>query len=106
MDLDALSPSQREALRQLQALTNGGEAEVAIAILESVDWDVQVSHSFYTLSLGLGTACLVSSQGHLLDLWQKSWVLMKCRIFPAAHTYDEWIASSQSMLNCDNDAHP
>ncbi|KAI0689671.1 hypothetical protein BC835DRAFT_1368079 [Cytidiella melzeri] len=41
MDQDALSPSQQEALSQLQALTNGGDAEVAIAILDSVGWDVQ-----------------------------------------------------------------
>lgn len=43
MDVESLSPAQRDALAQLQALTNGGDAEVAIGVLESVDWDVQVS---------------------------------------------------------------
>ena len=42
MDQDALSPTQRTALGQLQALTNGGDPEVAVGVLESVDWDVQV----------------------------------------------------------------
>ena len=42
MDQDALSPAQRTALSQLQALTNGGDEEVAVGVLESVDWDVQV----------------------------------------------------------------
>lgn len=43
MDYDALSSSQKEALSQLQALTNGGDMDVAISVLESVEWDVQVS---------------------------------------------------------------
>lgn len=43
MDYDALSSSQKEALSQLQALTNGGDVEVAIGVLDSVEWDVQVS---------------------------------------------------------------
>ena len=43
MDVESLSPAQRDALAQLQALTNGGDAEVAIGVLASVDWDVQVS---------------------------------------------------------------
>lgn len=43
MDYDALSPSQKEAVGQLQALTNGGDMDVAISVLDSVDWDVQVS---------------------------------------------------------------
>ncbi|KAI0338357.1 hypothetical protein BDW22DRAFT_1348495 [Trametopsis cervina] len=42
MDRDALSPSQQEALDQLQALTNGGDVEVAIGVLDSAGWDVQV----------------------------------------------------------------
>lgn len=44
MDYDALSPSQKEAVDQLQALTNGGDVEVAMNVLGSVEWDVQVSH--------------------------------------------------------------
>ena len=45
MDYDALSPSQKEAVDQLQALTNGGDVEVAIGVLDSMEWDVQVSIS-------------------------------------------------------------
>ncbi|CCM01252.1 uncharacterized protein FIBRA_03301 [Fibroporia radiculosa] len=41
MDVDALSPSQKDALGQLQALMNGGDADVAIGVLDSVNWDVQ-----------------------------------------------------------------
>lgn len=41
MDYDALSPSQKEAVDQLQALTNGGDVEVAMNVLGSVEWDVQ-----------------------------------------------------------------
>ncbi|KAI0328746.1 hypothetical protein GY45DRAFT_1325890 [Cubamyces sp. BRFM 1775] len=41
MDLDSLTPAQRGALEQLQALTNGGDPEVAVGVLSSVDWDVQ-----------------------------------------------------------------
>ena len=42
MDVNLLSPAQKDALAQLQALTNGGDAEVSIGVLASVDWDVQV----------------------------------------------------------------
>lgn len=42
MDTDALLPSQRDALAQLQVLTNGGDQEVAMNVLESVNWDIQV----------------------------------------------------------------
>ena len=38
-----LTPSQTAALEQLQAITNGGDPDVAIGVLASVDWDVQVS---------------------------------------------------------------
>lgn len=41
MDYDALSPGQKEAVAQLQALTDGGDAEVAIGVLESVQWDIE-----------------------------------------------------------------
>ena len=43
MDIDTLSPSQRRSLDQLQVLTDGGDTEVAISVLDSVGWDVQVS---------------------------------------------------------------
>lgn len=42
MDVNTLTPAQRDALAQLQALTNGGDTEVSIGVLASVDWDVQV----------------------------------------------------------------
>ncbi len=38
-----LSDSQRQALDQLRELTNGGNDESSISILESVDWNVQVN---------------------------------------------------------------
>lgn len=41
--MEHLSPSQRDAVNQLQALTNGGDVDVTIDVLESVNWDVQVS---------------------------------------------------------------
>lgn len=40
--MEHLSPSQRDAVNQLQALTNGGDVDVTIDVLESVNWDVQV----------------------------------------------------------------
>ena len=46
MDVDSLSPAQKDALAQLQALTNGGDVEVATGVLASVDWDVQVCWNF------------------------------------------------------------
>ncbi|KAI0354051.1 hypothetical protein OH77DRAFT_1426463 [Trametes cingulata] len=41
MDVDSLTQVQKAAFEQLQALTNGGDPEVAIGVLSSVDWDVQ-----------------------------------------------------------------
>jgi UBA-like domain len=41
-----LSPSQNAALQQLQTLTNGGDTDVAIGVLESVEWDIHVSCNF------------------------------------------------------------
>ncbi|KAJ4485353.1 hypothetical protein J3R30DRAFT_3282031 [Lentinula aciculospora] len=40
-DLSSLTPSQTRALSQLRDLTNGGDDEVAMGVLVSVDWDVQ-----------------------------------------------------------------
>lgn len=37
-----LDAHQREALAQLRDLTNGGDDDVAISVLDSVGWDVQV----------------------------------------------------------------
>lgn len=61
MDQDALSPTQRQALDQLQALTNGGDVDVAISMLESVGWDVQVSFSFLSHSseCDTGLSCIL-----------------------------------------------
>ena len=60
MDVDSLSPAQRAALSQLQALTDGGDTEVAIGVLASVDWDVQVSMIVFAMldviALGAVTA--------------------------------------------------
>ncbi|KAJ6551534.1 hypothetical protein B0H19DRAFT_951330 [Mycena capillaripes] len=39
--MSTLSASQQAALAQLRDLTNGGEDDVAVSMLESVDWDVQ-----------------------------------------------------------------
>ncbi|KAJ7489513.1 hypothetical protein FB451DRAFT_1390665 [Mycena latifolia] len=39
--MTTLSPSQQAALGQLRDLTNGGDDDVAVAMLSSVDWDVQ-----------------------------------------------------------------
>ncbi|EMD32464.1 hypothetical protein CERSUDRAFT_118799 [Gelatoporia subvermispora B] len=41
MDVESLTQSQRDALDQLQVVMNGGDPEVAIGVLSSVDWDVQ-----------------------------------------------------------------
>ena len=41
--ISSLTPSQTAALEQLQTITNGGDPDVAIGVLASVDWDVQVS---------------------------------------------------------------
>lgn len=41
--ISSLTPSQTAAFEQLQAITNGGDPDVAIGVLASVDWDVQVS---------------------------------------------------------------
>jgi FAS-associated factor 2 len=40
--MDTLSTTQLQALSQLRDLTNGGDDDVAIGVLSSVDWDVQV----------------------------------------------------------------
>lgn len=47
MDVDTLSATQKDALAQLQAITDGGDTDVAVGVLESVDWDVQVSTRVY-----------------------------------------------------------
>lgn len=41
--VSSLTPSQTASLEQLQAITNGGDPDVAIGVLASVGWDVQVS---------------------------------------------------------------
>lgn len=40
--ISSLAPSQAAALEQLQAITNGGDPDVAMDVLASVGWDVQV----------------------------------------------------------------
>ncbi|KAF8218339.1 hypothetical protein K438DRAFT_1925462 [Mycena galopus ATCC 62051] len=41
--MSTLSESQQEALAQLRDLTNGGDDDVAVGMLESVNWDVQAA---------------------------------------------------------------
>jgi len=41
--ISSLTQPQAAALEQLQAITNGGDPDVAIGVLASVDWDVQAS---------------------------------------------------------------
>ncbi len=41
MDVSSLSPSQTRALQQLRDLTDGGDDDVSIGVLSSVDWDVE-----------------------------------------------------------------
>ena len=41
--ISSLTPSQAAALEQLQVITNGGDPDVAMDVLASVGWDVQVS---------------------------------------------------------------
>lgn len=41
MSSSSLTASQRKALEQLQDITNG-DPDVAVSVLETVDWDVQV----------------------------------------------------------------
>jgi hypothetical protein len=40
--MENLTLNQRRALAQLQDLTNGGDDDVAVSVLGSVQWDVQV----------------------------------------------------------------
>ena len=40
--MDSLNDDQRYAVSQLRELTNGGDDDAAISILNSVGWDVQV----------------------------------------------------------------
>ena len=75
MDHDALSETQRQALEQLQALTNGGDVEVARSVLQSVDWDVQVRvvsvaqipDTVVKLVLHCGFVCLVWTIVEIVD---------------------------------------
>lgn len=41
-----LDAGQRRTLAQLQDLTNGSDDDVAISVLDSVGWDVQVRHTY------------------------------------------------------------
>ena len=70
MDVDTLSASQKEALAQLQAIMDGGDADVAISVLDSVNWDVQVSNdcsiieSHFRLRRSRRCMCRVLSEMH------------------------------------------
>lgn len=56
--ISSLTPSQAAALEQLQAITNGGDPDVAIGVLASVDWDVQVSTAPYLQHNVLTLVCV------------------------------------------------
>lgn len=43
--MDALTDAEKETLSQLQAITNGADEDIQISLLQSVDWDLQVSAS-------------------------------------------------------------
>lgn len=47
--MDGLTAEQISAVAQLSELTNGSDEDVAINVLRSVDWDVEVRNSLYTL---------------------------------------------------------
>jgi len=49
---DLLSPHQQHALDQLRELTNGADEEVSMAVLKSVEWDVQVRFFRYVNFMG------------------------------------------------------
>ena len=51
--ISSLAPSQAAALEQLQAITNGGDPDVAMDVLASVGWDVQVSTAICLQHLAL-----------------------------------------------------
>jgi len=43
--MDGLSNDRRAALSKLRELTNGADDDVAVSVLSSVNWDVQVCTS-------------------------------------------------------------
>ena len=45
--MDGLTVTQRDAVIQLRDLTNGGDDEVNIGILSSVDWNMEVRIWWY-----------------------------------------------------------
>lgn len=58
--MDDLTPEQVAAVAQLRELTNGSDEEVAVNVLRSVDWDVEVS--IIMLSLRTTAELLLSAQ--------------------------------------------
>jgi hypothetical protein len=42
--MDGLNATQQAAVDQLMTLTAGSDPQAAVAVLESVEWDVQVCH--------------------------------------------------------------
>jgi hypothetical protein len=45
--MENLTVDQQRALNQLRVLTNGADDDVAMGVLDSVDWDVQVPSCIY-----------------------------------------------------------
>ena len=63
--MDELTDEQRVALSQFKDMTNGGDDDVAISMLQSVDWDVQVCPA--SLLLGNKLKVVLESSGN--DIW-------------------------------------
>lgn len=68
--LESLTDTQKLALTQLQSLTNGGDIDVEIAILESVSWDVQVGDHFSTTQTEFFDIELLFSESCRGNIWK------------------------------------
>ena len=86
-----LNEDQRHALSQLRELTNGGDDEAAINVLESVGWDVQVGPKPLR-SFSLGSPCLAalpiaiaSCQSHIRERRRRSGTSEPTRFLPTTH---------------------
>lgn len=59
--MDGLDDEQRRAVHQLQEISNTTDDDVAVGVLSSVDWDIQVN-SFDTLVISVLTAGFLNIQ--------------------------------------------
>lgn len=67
--LDALTDQEKQALTQLQAITNGADVDTQISLLQSVDWDVQVSLFIHCCHSFLTRNCYENSQAALSAIY-------------------------------------